>query len=84
MYSDYKNVKSILLKGSSKSDLQSTALNVNEFCDKREITLNPEWLPRNSNENADFLSRLSPVNEWGMSTLAEFGVITTLTGWHPI
>ena len=42
MYSDNKNVKSILLKGRSKSDLQSVALKVNEFCDKREITLNPE------------------------------------------
>ena len=47
VYSDNKNVKSILLKGSSKSDLQSIALKVNELCEKREITLNPEWLPRN-------------------------------------
>ena len=63
VYSDNKNVKSILLKGSSKSDLQSVALKVNEFCDKREITLNPEWLPRNLNESADFLSKLSPVDD---------------------
>ena len=68
VYSDNKNVKSILLKGSSKSDLQSVALKVNGFCDKREITLNPEWLPRNLNERADFLSKLSPVDDWGIST----------------
>ena len=68
VYSDNKNVKSILLKVSSKSDLQSVALKVNEFCDKMEIMLNPEWLPRVLNESADFLSKLSPVDDWGIST----------------
>ena len=67
VYSDNKNVKSILMKGSKKPDLQSLALKVNEFCDKREITLNPEWLPRNLNEKADFLSKSAPADDWSIS-----------------
>ena len=84
-----KNVKSILLKGDCKSDLQSIALKVNEFCDQREITLNPEWLPRALNERADFLSKLSPVEKWSIGNLVfdhlcRLCVITTLTGFRPI
>ena len=67
VYSDNKNVKSILMKGSKKPDLQSLALKVNEFCDKREITLNPERLPRNLNEKADFLSKSAPADDWSIS-----------------
>ena len=40
---------------------------MNEFCDKREITLNPEWLPRNLNEKADFLSKSAPADDWSTS-----------------
>ena len=85
VYSDNKNVKSILLKGSSESDLQSIALKVNEFCEKREIhvTLNPEWLPRNLNESADFLSKLSPIDDWGMSTWV-FDHLSRVWGHHDI
>lgn len=67
IYSDNKNVKSVLTKGSNKSDLQILALKVSNFCDTREITLLPEWLPRDANTTADFLSKVSPADDWGIS-----------------
>ena len=83
VYSDNKNVKSILLKGSSKSDLQSIALKVNDFYEQREITLNPEWLPRALNERADFLSKLSPVDDWNISNWV-FDHLCRVWGHHDI
>ena len=38
VYSDNKNVKSILLNGSSKPHIQDIAINLNYFCDSEKIT----------------------------------------------
>ena len=70
-------------KGSSKSDLQSIALKVNEFCDQREITLNLEWFPRTLNERGDFLSKLSPVDDWSISNWV-FDHLCSVWGHHDI
>ena len=64
VFSDNKNVKSILSKGSRKGDLQTIALNVNEFCNQREITLIPEWIPREETQKADYLSRCFDCDDW--------------------
>ena len=64
VFSDNMNVKSILSKGSRKPDLQRIALNVNEFCSQREITLIPEWIPRDENQRADHLSRCFDCDDW--------------------
>ena len=65
-YSDNKNVKPVLLKGSAKAELQILALKVNDICVKREITLNPAWLSRNQNERAGILSKSSPADDWSI------------------
>ena len=67
IYSDNKNVQSVLTKGSNKSDLQILASKISNFCDTREITILPEWLPRDANTTADFLSKVSPADDWSLS-----------------
>ncbi|MEW8548285.1 MAG: reverse transcriptase domain-containing protein, partial [Candidatus Thiodiazotropha sp.] len=69
IYSDNKNVKTILRSGSTKSDLQDIALKVYAFCDERDITLIPEWIPREKNARADFLSRCHDCDDWEVSNL---------------
>jgi hypothetical protein len=34
---------------------------------KNAISLEVEWVPRTQNEKADFLSRLSDFDDWGIS-----------------
>ena len=67
VYSDNKNVKSILLNGSSKPHIQDIAINLNNFCDSEKITLRPEWIPREQNEKADYLSRCKDSDDWEIS-----------------
>ena len=57
MYSDNKNVKSILLNGIRKMYIHEIALYLNMFCDQNKISLCPEWIPRAENEKSDYLSR---------------------------
>lgn len=62
VYSDNKNVKSILSGGSRKPDLQNIALSIHDFCKQRAITLIPEWTPRQNNQIAD--SRCFDCDDW--------------------
>ena len=67
VFSDNKNVKSVLMSGSTKPDIQNIAINLNNFCDKENITLRPEWIPRKDNEKADYLSRCKDSDDWEIS-----------------
>ena len=62
--SDNKNVCNILNVGSGKADLHKKALSLVEHCEKFDIILSPEWIPRNENKQADFLSRSYDCNDW--------------------
>ena len=80
VYSDNKNVHSILAKGSSKSDLQSLSLSIYEICNERGITLISEWLARRFNEAADSLSKTQSGDEW---TLCNWVFQYLDKGWGP-
>ena len=47
-----------------KRDLQIIALDIYEFCTKYGITVVPEWIPRQQNERADYLSRSVDCDDW--------------------
>lgn len=64
VFSDNKNVKSILSSGSRKKELQEIAMNVYDLCKERGITLIPEWIPRDENQRADYLSRCVDCDDW--------------------
>lgn len=68
VYSDNKNIKSVLLNGSRKSDIHAVATDLNAVCEKEGIILSPEWIPRESNEKADYLSRCQDSDDWEISS----------------
>jgi hypothetical protein len=56
---DAQNVFWILLKGgSAKEHLQSVCLEIFWLCVERSIDLRPEWIPREENQLADYLSKV--------------------------
>ena len=67
IYSDNQNVKSVLSNGSSKQDIQDISLSLNVFCEKENITMQPEWIPRGENDKADMLSRCKDSDDWEVS-----------------
>lgn len=65
---DALNVFCILSKGgSAKEHLQSICLELFAFCSEQSIELRPEWLPREENIRADYLSKDRDVDDFGLS-----------------
>ena len=56
----------ILSVGSSKEHLQEVALDIFHYCLKNDIRLTPEWVPREFNRDADYLSRIQDSDSWGV------------------
>ena len=54
---DCQNVVRNLNSGSKKFDLQNLVCNIFNLCVKHNIQLHSEWIPRNENWNADFISK---------------------------
>jgi len=57
-------VARIAVYGSRKPVLQEQALAIFTVCVNLQITLEPEWIPRNENEFADNLCRVSDGDDW--------------------
>ncbi|MES9972159.1 MAG: reverse transcriptase domain-containing protein, partial [Candidatus Thiodiazotropha sp.] len=68
VYSDNKNVSSVLMKGSKKPFLHHLALRVNEFCEEQDIKLSPEWISRDHEAlaRADEYSRRFDNDDWSI------------------
>ena len=64
VFSDNKNVQSVLEAGSSKEDLQEIASEVNDFCECHQISFSVGWIPISLNEKADHLSRCTDCDDW--------------------
>lgn len=67
VFSDNKNVQSILQIGSRKKDLQKIATDINQVCEQHNIELYTEWIPRDQNQEADDLSRCGDSDDWSVS-----------------
>ena len=63
-YTDNQNVARIIGVGSRISGLQSEAKRIFEVCVQHGISIEPEWLLRSSNEQADYLSRIVDFDDW--------------------
>lgn len=83
VYSDNKNVKSILLNGSRTAHVHDIALELNVFCDKNHIILCPEWIPREENQKSDYLSRCYDSGDWHIGQNI-FLWLVHLWGPHPV
>ena len=53
--------------GSRKSGLQSETERIFEICVHHGISIESEWVPRSSNEQADYLSRIVDFDDWSVS-----------------
>ena len=70
LHTDNKNVEQIIKVGSKKQELQDIAIEIVETCDKRKVILESQWIPREQNEKADWLSRRYDNDDWGVQTWA--------------
>jgi hypothetical protein len=77
---DALNVFFLFYRGGSKAEhLQEICLWLFWFCHDRKIELVPEWIPRERNQLADYLSKVHEVDDFGLQpsmfdfVLHEFG-----------
>ena len=85
------NVECILKVGSPKPKLLSEAVAIYTLCKQYQIHLEPEWVPREFNQEADELSRLASKDDymlnpnifaaldilWGLRTVDRFSTFWT-------
>ena len=78
-----QNVVRIIKVGSRKDELQQLALNIFRTSMSNNITLEPEWIPRNENQIADELSRVVDYDDWGLNSKV-FAWLDSLWGPHTV
>ena len=65
-YTDNQNVTHIIDRGSTKPDLQTLAEEIVNLCNNHRVSVIPVWVPRDNNQLADYLSKLTDVDDWGI------------------
>ena len=63
-FTDNQNVPRIMQVGSSQPILHSIALQIFGLSIQHNIRVEPEWIPRELNERADYLSRIIDCDDW--------------------
>ena len=82
-FSDNQNVVRILEVGSKKPCLQVEALAVFSIAARNLIRVEPEWIPRSENQQADYFSRIQESDDWMISPEA-FAYVDSLWGPHTV
>ncbi len=57
-YSDSQNACRIVSVGSTNPSLHESSIDIYNACLQYDVTIEPEWLPLDSNQHADELSRI--------------------------
>ncbi|XP_068750806.1 uncharacterized protein [Montipora capricornis] len=63
-YTDNQNIVRIVARGSRKPDLQGQVVEVIQLSKTFNILVCPVWVPREQNQIADYLSKISDGNDW--------------------
>ena len=63
-FADNQNVVRILQVGTRKPDLHAVARKIFTLCIHYQIHMEPEWIPRELNERADYLSPIIDLDDW--------------------
>ncbi len=63
---DNTGVVAVVRKGSNKPELQTLAEEIFQFSVQYKCTLEPIWVPRNLNTEADEASRIVDYDDWGV------------------
>ena len=66
---DNINASRILTVGSCKKHLHDIALEILKFCLQKNIKLIPQWVPREQNQLADYLSKINDTDNWGIDSI---------------
>ena len=82
-FSDNQNVVRILQVGSRQPHLQGIALKIFALSVRSHIHLQPEWVPRELNEQADYLSRIVDFDDWMLNPQI-FAQLDALWGPHTV
>ena len=82
-FTDNQNVARILEVGSRQGHLQEIALKVFSLAVHYHIHLEPEWIPRELNQQADYLSRIIEYDDWQLNPIM-FAELDALWGPHTV
>ena len=82
-FTDNQNVVSILLYGSKRPLLQKESLKIFQMSLVHQIKLEPEWIPREENQLADYWSKVVDYDDW-MVHPAVFAQLDLWWGPHTI
>ena len=82
-FTDNQNVVRIMQCGSRLPVLQAEALKIFSACVNHHIHIEPEWVPREQNELADYFSRIIDYDDW-MLNPALFNWLNSLWGPHTV
>ena len=82
-FTDNQNVVRIVQYGSPKPHLQAEALSIFRACIDTNIRIEPEWIPREENDLADYYSRVVDYDDWMLNPMV-FQWLDGLWGPHSI
>ena len=82
-FTDNQNIVRILTVGSGKGYLQAEAMRIFKLCICHHIHLEPEWIPREENELADYLSRIVELDDWLLNPMV-FLMLDNVWGPHTV
>ena len=82
-FTDNQNVARIMQVESKKPQLHAIALKVFALLVQYQLHLEPEWIPRDLNVRADFLSRIVDYDDWFLDP-AIFAHIDAMRGPHTV
>ena len=81
--SDSQSCVHIIQAGSSKPELQREAMLIFQLCFDYNIDLRVDWIPRELNQTADSLSKMSSTDEWEVA-LEFFNHVDKMWGPHDV
>ena len=82
-YTDNQNVKSILLNGSRKLDLQALAVEAFQICLEYRISLDARWIPRDLNVKADAVNKRVDFDDYAINDFV-FQSVNDRWGRHTV
>ena len=68
-FSDNQNVVHIIQVGSRQEHLQAVALQIFLLAVRHHMHIEPEWIPRELNQQADYLSRIVDYDDWKLNPI---------------
>ena len=82
-FTDNQNVVNIILHGSKRPMLQTEALKVFHLSLVHNLVIEPEWIPREENLVADYISKVRDYDDWMLHPVI-FEQLNALWGPHDV